>query len=69
MDLAGTSGVAWSSEDQWTDRTAWSFLRSRASTIGGGTTEMMRNIVGERVLGLPKEPDPYRDQSWRDTPR
>jgi alkylation response protein AidB-like acyl-CoA dehydrogenase len=48
MDIRGEEGLVKDSE--WTYR----FLRARANTIEGGTTEILRNIVAERVLGLPK---------------
>jgi alkylation response protein AidB-like acyl-CoA dehydrogenase len=48
VDILGEEGAAWDSP--WTYR----LLRSRANSIEGGTTEILKNIVAERVLGLPK---------------
>ncbi len=45
------------------------FLMRQAGSIGGGTTEMARNVISERVLGMPRERRLDKDVPFRDVPR
>jgi alkylation response protein AidB-like acyl-CoA dehydrogenase len=64
ISIAGAGGQAW--EDPRESRWALTVLSAPASRIAGGTDEVQRNIIGERVLGLPKEPQIDRDVPFKE---
>jgi alkylation response protein AidB-like acyl-CoA dehydrogenase len=68
LALAGAEGVAWSAGSA--DQSAWAleFLSSRSASIAGGTDEIQRNNVSERVLGLSREPSFDRDIPFNEVP-
>ncbi|UXA20094.1 acyl-CoA dehydrogenase family protein [Mycobacterium sp. SMC-4] len=71
VDLLGTAALAWEPTED-TDhlpREVQGWMRSLANSTEGGTTDINKNILGERVLGLPKEPDPWKGKPWKDIPR
>jgi alkylation response protein AidB-like acyl-CoA dehydrogenase len=76
IDLLGPTGMLYGSYEMirpdqanHSDTVQKAFLRARANSIEGGTSEIMRNILGERVLGLPGDVRVDRDRPWSEVPR
>ncbi len=69
FELAGMTGGAWTSDDGPLVDRGVDFLMRQTGSIGGGTTEMARNVISERVLGMPRERAVDRDLPFREVPR
>ncbi|MGC0422648.1 acyl-CoA dehydrogenase family protein [Embleya sp. AB8] len=77
LDLLAEEGLR---HDEWTMRrpasvdfttrsAGYRYLRAKGNSIEGGTSEILLNVVAERVLGLPSEPRVDKDAAWKDLPR
>jgi alkylation response protein AidB-like acyl-CoA dehydrogenase len=69
LELAGAAGAVWADDDGRLGDSGIGFLMRQSACIGGGTTEMARNVISERVLGMPREQTFDRNLAFRDQPR
>ncbi len=69
FELAGESGAAWADDEPAREDAATGFLMRQSPSIAGGTIEMARNVISERVLGMPRERAVDRDVPFREVPR
>ncbi len=67
-DIVGPESMLTGPDNPVGDAVTFRTLNAYFTSIGGGTDQIQRNIVGERILGLPKEPEPYKDTPFRDLP-
>jgi alkylation response protein AidB-like acyl-CoA dehydrogenase len=69
LDIAGPRSVVWDEDLPESERVGLTFIGIRAISIAGGTNEIQRNIVSERLLGMPKEPAADRGIPFREARR
>ncbi|HEV7761443.1 MAG TPA: acyl-CoA dehydrogenase family protein [Acidimicrobiales bacterium] len=69
MEIAGRAGLAWDADGSAGHAAAVNFLNGRIMSIAGGSNQIQRNIISERLLGLPREPSTDGDKPFRDVLR
>ena len=70
FELAGSGASVWDEEEEAaTDAVGMNFLMRQISCIGGGTTEISRNVVAERILGMPREASGDKGVPFREVPK
>jgi alkylation response protein AidB-like acyl-CoA dehydrogenase len=69
LAVLGVEGVIWDGDDVRMDNPGTAWLDCRGRTIAGGSNEMQRNIISERLLGLPREPSFDRDVPFNEVLR
>ena len=67
--LHGAGATAWTHDTDPGSQTVSRFLHAQCQTIVGGTSDIQRTIIGDRVLGLPREPAVDRDIPWSELRR
>ncbi|MDQ1178577.1 acyl-CoA dehydrogenase family protein [Rhodococcus sp. SORGH_AS_0301] len=65
LNLAGSIGVSRDAQDE-VGHWSRNYLSRQSASLGGGSTEMARNIIAERLLGMPREPAPDKDLPFRE---
>ena len=69
VDANGMHAVAWRPDDKRAESLAHTFLRARANTIEGGTSEVLRSQMAERILGLPRDVEVDKGVAWAEVKR